>query len=148
MATKTTYYEFVKPADNETADIGVINGDMDLIDTALHTVDETATAASTKAAALETSKGNADVQMLTNTQVAASSWVSDTTYESFPFRAAITAGGCTASHRPDVTFSVDDATGGNFAPVAESYAGGFYIYAKEKPEAAITIPTIAIWKAR
>ena len=148
MASKTAYYEFVKPAENESADITVINGDMDLIDTALHTVDETATAASTKAAALETSKGNADVQMLTNTQVAVADWVADTTYESFPFRAAITASGCTASHRPDVTFGVDDATGGNFAPVAESYAGGFYIYAKEKPEAAITIPTIAIWKAR
>ncbi len=148
MASKTTYYEFVKPAENETADIGVINGDMDLIDTALHTVDKTATAASTKAAALETSKGNADVQMLTNTQVAVSAWTTDTTYESFPFRAAITASGCTTSHRPDVAFGVEDATGGNFAPVAESYAGGFYIYAKEKPETVVTIPTIAIWKAR
>ncbi len=148
MASKTTYYEFVKPAENESADITVINSDMDLIDTVLHTVDETATAAKTKATELDTSKGNADVQMLTNTQVAIADWASNTTYEKFPFRAAIAVSGCTASHRPDVTLGVDDATGGNFAPVAESYAGGIYIYAKEKPETAVTIPTIAIWKAR
>lgn len=35
MSTKTTNYELIKPADNETADIQVINGNMDIIDTKL-----------------------------------------------------------------------------------------------------------------
>ena len=35
-----------------------------------------------------------------------------------------------------------DATSGNFAPVCETYNGGVYIYAKEKPTTTITIPTI------
>lgn len=33
MSTKTPNYNLVKPADNETADIQVINGNMDIIDT-------------------------------------------------------------------------------------------------------------------
>lgn len=36
MATNTSHYNLVKPAYTEPADIGVINGDMDLIDSALH----------------------------------------------------------------------------------------------------------------
>lgn len=89
---------------------------------------------------------NAATIISNNLAVATSAWVSDTTYEDFPFRAAVTITGCTASHRPDVTYSVEDATSANFAPVAESYAGGIYIYAAEKPTATITIPTVILMK--
>ena len=41
MATNTSHYNLVKPAYTEPADIGVINGDMDLIDSALHDHDTT-----------------------------------------------------------------------------------------------------------
>ena len=41
MATNTTHYNLAKPAYTEPADIGVINGDMDLIDSALHDHDTT-----------------------------------------------------------------------------------------------------------
>lgn len=41
MATNTSHYNLVKPAYTEPADIGVINGDMDLIDSALYDHDTT-----------------------------------------------------------------------------------------------------------
>ena len=89
---------------------------------------------------------NAATIISSNLTVPTSSWSNDTTYEDFPFRAAVAITGCTASHRPDVTYSVADATSANFAPVAESYAGGIYIYAAEKPTATITIPTVILIK--
>lgn len=82
----------------------------------------------------------------TNTTVATSAWASNATYSAYPYRAAVTLSGVTASHDPDVTFSVADATSGNFAPVADSYAGGIYIYAATKPTATVTIPTIVCFK--
>ncbi len=91
-------------------------------------------------------KGNAALITATNTSVPVSAWASDTTYTDFPFRAGITIEGCTANHKPDVTFSLTDAVSGNYAPIAESYAGGIYIYAAEKPTATLTIPTITLLK--
>ena len=44
--------------------------------------------------------------------------------------------------RPDVCFSMTDAISGIFAPVANSYNGGIYIYASQTPKAKITIPVI------
>lgn len=78
----------------------------------------------------------------TNVGVQRTAFVSNATYEDFPYRAAITLSGATASMKPDVCFSLADATSGIFAPVAESYGGGVYIYASEVPGAAITIPVI------
>lgn len=91
-------------------------------------------------------KGNAALITATNTTVATTAWADDTTYTDFPFRAGITITGCTANHKPDVTFSLTDAVSGNYAPIAESYEGGIYIYAAEKPTAALTIPTITLLK--
>lgn len=81
-----------------------------------------------------------------NVAVATSKFVDDSTYEDFPKRAAITLSGVLESMIPEVVFAVSDAIGGNFAPVAETYNGGVYIYAAEVPEAAVTIPTIICWK--
>ncbi len=89
-------------------------------------------------------KGNAALITANNKSVPVSAWTSDTTYTDFPFRAGITITGCTANHKPDVTFSLTDAVSGNYAPIAESYAGGIYIYAAEKPTAALMIPTISL----
>ena len=50
--------------------------------------------------------------------------------------------GVTADMRPEVCFGVSDLDSGNFASFAESYAGGVYIWAAEKPGAAVTIPVI------
>ncbi len=82
----------------------------------------------------------------TNKSVAASAFVSNSTYSDFPYRAAVTLTGVTAAMIPEVFFGLTDAMSGNFAPVAESYAGGIYIYAAAKPSAAVTIPTILCWR--
>ena len=83
----------------------------------------------------------------TNTSVAANAWTQQATptYAEFPYRAAITLSGCTAAMYPDVTLAVDDANSGEYAPVAESYSGGIYLYARSARTAAITIPTIVLW---
>lgn len=93
-------------------------------------------------------KGNATLITATNTSVPVSAWTSDTTYADFPFRAGIPIAGCTANHKPDVTFKLTDAMSGNYAPVCESYAGGVYIYAATKPTATLTIPTILLLKEK
>lgn len=82
----------------------------------------------------------------TDVSVSTSAWASDTTYADYPFKATIPITGCTVNHIPDVMLSLEDATSGNIAPVADSYAGGIYIYAKEKPTAEMTIPTILLTK--
>ena len=82
----------------------------------------------------------------TNTSVAASAFVSNSTYSDFPYRAAVALTGVTAAMVPEVFFGLTDAMSGNFAPVAASYAGGIYIYAAAKPSAATTIPTIFCWR--
>ena len=40
MSSQTTNLHLVKPANGETADIGVINGNMDTIDSAVQTIQE------------------------------------------------------------------------------------------------------------
>ncbi|MBQ2770020.1 MAG: hypothetical protein IJF41_02145, partial [Clostridia bacterium] len=79
--------------------------------------------------------------------VSAAAFIEDTTYESFPYRAAVALTGVTAVMVPEVVFGVGEATSGIFAPIAEAYDGGIYLYAAEIPEADITIPTIICWKA-
>ena len=73
-------------------------------------------------------------------------FVSDTTYQDFPYRAGVALSGAIESMIPEVVLSVDDALSGNFAPVSESYNGGVYLYAGSPPDADITIPTIIMWR--
>ena len=75
-----------------------------------------------------------------------SSFVSNSTYADYPYRAAITLSGVTSSMTPEVTFSVADLANTDFAPVAECYNGGVYIYAAEQPPATVVIPTIICWR--
>lgn len=81
-----------------------------------------------------------------NTVVPASAFVSDTTYEDFGYRAAIALTGVISSMIPEVVLGVTEAMSGSYAPIAEAYNGGVYIYASDIPESAITIPTILCWK--
>ena len=82
----------------------------------------------------------------TNTTVEAASFAADETYGDFPYRAAVPLAGAAEAMTPEVVFGAADAMSGTFAPVAESYAGGVYIYAAELPSAAVTIPTILLWR--
>ena len=81
-----------------------------------------------------------------NTSVDASEFADDTTYEDYPFRAAVALDGVISSMIPEIIFSVADAISGNFAPVAETYNGGVYLYASDKPEFTVTVPVIICWK--
>lgn len=86
--------------------------------------------------------------VFTGKTVAVSAWSANSTYsaQGYAYRASVACTGVTASHRPDVAFGAADAVGGNFAPVADSYAGGVYIYCKTKPTATVTIPSIVCVK--
>lgn len=81
-----------------------------------------------------------------NVSVTKGAFVSDTTYQDFPYRAGISLSGVIESMIPEVVLSVDDALSGNYAPVAESYNGGVYLYAGSPPDTGIMIPTIICWR--
>ena len=78
--------------------------------------------------------------------VAATSFTADGGYEDFPYRAAVALEGVTAEMLPELAFGPEDAVSGNFAPVAESYDGGVYIYAAEIPAGETVIPVITLWR--
>ena len=84
--------------------------------------------------------------MFTNTTVAAASFLADATYTDYPYRAAVALTGVISGMVPEVIFGLEDAVSGVFAPVAETYNGGIYLYANGVPSAAITIPTIICWR--
>ena len=84
--------------------------------------------------------------LFSNVSVAVNTFADDITYANFPFRASIALQGALGSMLPEVVFSLADAASGNFAPVVESYDGGVYIYAVEKPEEDVTIPVITLWR--
>lgn len=84
--------------------------------------------------------------LFTDTSVPVSAFVADSTYQDYPFRAAIALTGVLDTMIPEVVLAVADAIDGNFAPVAATYNGGVYLYAASAPESAITIPTIICWK--
>ena len=81
-----------------------------------------------------------------NQTIATSAWASDATYADYPYRASVALPTITALSFVEIVFSPADATSGNFAPVCDTYAGGVYLYAKAVPDAAITIPTIIVWR--
>jgi len=84
----------------------------------------------------------------TSLSVLVAAWQSSTTYASqgYVYQADISISGALASMIPAVTFAPAEADGGNFARVATPLAGSVRIYAKVVPAAAITIPTIVLFK--
>ena len=81
-----------------------------------------------------------------NVSVPVASFVSDTTYADYPYRATIPLVGVIASMVPDVTFSIAALADCEFAPVAECYEGGIYIYASSTPTAAVLIDSVVCWR--
>lgn len=106
-------------------------------------------ALSSAAGAVGASNLAADAVKLTftDTVVQTSQWAGDATYEDFPLRALIgLSDAVTAAMVPEVIFNAPEAASGIFAPVAQSTGGGIMLYASEIPSAAITIPTIILWR--
>ena len=91
--------------------------------------------------------GYAEVKIFSGLSVAASAWVSDSTYAAYPYAASIACSGVTASYVPEVVFGATEAASGNFAPVALSGSGTVKIYAATKPTAAIKVQSITCIKA-
>lgn len=87
------------------------------------------------------------VLMFTDLSVPTDKWETDTTYESYPYKADIPCEGVTAAFFSDVVFNVADAISGNYAPVSSTEDGIVRIYASEIPSEDITIPTIKCVKA-
>lgn len=81
-----------------------------------------------------------------NIVVSKSAFVADGTHSDYPYRAAVALSGVLSSMIPQVALSVEDAASGNFAPAAESYNGGVYLYAASVPDGNITIPTMIFWR--
>lgn len=81
-----------------------------------------------------------------NVSVETTAFVEDATYEDFPYRAAVALDSVLETMVPEIIFGMADAISGYFAPVAETYNGGVYIYAVAVPEATVTIPTIICWR--
>lgn len=123
MATYTPNLNLKKPATTDLVSIADINGNMDIIDTAL-----------------AGAGGGAEI----HSNLSASSWTADSTYADFPYRCALAITGVTASDVAEVVFGQTEAASGNYASVCETYAGGVYIYSSVNT--AITIPTILIHK--
>lgn len=91
--------------------------------------------------------GKQDARLtFSNVSVLASAFVADATYSDYGYRAAVAITGVTSSMFPEVVLAPSDAASGNFAPVAQSYNGGVYIYAQSVPSATLSIPTIILWR--
>ena len=80
--------------------------------------------------------------------VETTAWASDTTYseQGYGFRASVPLSGVATSYIPDVTFAMADAVSGNLAPLADTYDGGLYIYAKDQPTATVNIASVVCIK--
>ena len=81
-------------------------------------------------------------QILTNQTV--STWVADTTYTDFPYKATIAVTGVTSSDVAEVILSQEQASSGNYASVTNTTDGAIEIYSSVNTE--IIIPTIVIFK--
>lgn len=131
-----------------TADTSVINAQFAALLAQLRTAIEQAAGGEIPDGTITYPKLAADAVKLTftNVVVQASEWGSPTAYEDFPYYAQIALEGVTAAMIPEVIFSPADAISGIFAPTAFSYDGFIHILASEQPSAAVTIPTIILWR--
>lgn len=81
-----------------------------------------------------------------DTIVEVSDFVADDTYTDYPYKATLEIDEITSDSVVSITFSLNDATSGNFAPICESGDGCVYIYTKAIPESDVTIPLIEVIK--
>lgn len=76
--------------------------------------------------------------------MSASTWVSDSTYEDFPYRCDVACSGVTSSMYADVVFDLEQATSGDYAPLCETKTNIVSIWSALNE--SIIIPTILITK--
>lgn len=78
--------------------------------------------------------------------VAPSSFVSDSTYANYSYRASVTLAGVTEDMIPDVAFSIASMTIADLAPIAQCYNGGIYIYASAIPTGNVELNSVVCWR--
>lgn len=78
--------------------------------------------------------------------VYAATFAKDSGIENYPFVSHVQLDGVTENMIPEVYFGIEDASKGIFAPYAQTYHGGVYIYASAIPEATTVVPTIICWR--
>ena len=78
--------------------------------------------------------------------VPAYAFAANSTYPDYPYRAAVALAGVLESMIPEVVFSVSALISTGFAPVAQCYDGGVYIWADGIPSGDVAIHTILCWK--
>ncbi len=71
-----------------------------------------------------------------------SAWISDNTYNVYPYRGTISIPGVTSAMVPNVIFSLDQIESGNFSPIVETDTDAVYIYAESLPTDTVTIPVV------
>lgn len=67
------------------------------------------------------------------------------TYEDYPYIGTIYLSVASSSQIPVVTFGLEDALSGNFAPIADTGNGCVYVYLKEIPSQNVTIKSILLY---
>ena len=88
-----------------------------------------------------------DIRILfSDITVPASAFAADSTYPDYPYRAAVALTGVLERMIPEVVFSVSTLADTGFAPVAQCYDGGVYIWADGIPSGDVAIHTILCWK--
>lgn len=78
----------------------------------------------------------------TNIQV--NQWLSDNTYQDFPYKAYIQLQGVVPTMFPYVIFNMTDAASGNYGAVSESTVGGIYLWSKVNTP--IVVPAVVLSK--
>lgn len=98
-----------------------------------------------------TNMGVAGFRKYSNVQVTTNRWAAYTSSNvpGYGYRATIPNSvgsfNINTNEIVEVVFSGKDAASGNYAPVCDSYNGGFYIYAVNAPTGTITLPTVIVW---
>lgn len=125
----------------------------DTLDTTKKQAKNTLDAIANRLAEIESDQAMESKKLLfSGVTVSVDSFTADNTYQDYPFRAAVELKNkdgenvVLSSMIPNVVYSVAALTDNNFAPVAECYNGGVYIYADSKPSAPVKIDTIICWK--
>lgn len=76
------------------------------------------------------------------TNVSASSWVADSTYQDFGYRCDVVCSGVTVDCYAEVVFDFEQAVSGNYAPICETGTDTVSIWSRVND--GITVPTIII----
>lgn len=94
--------------------------------------------------ATKTEVNNKQDKVLKFTNKTASTWVSDSTYSSFPYRCDISCSGVTSDMFAEVVFGLNESINGMYAPLCETKTNVVSIWSMSN--VSIIIPTIIITK--